>query len=268
MPALNPLPVLIAHRYLLGQLVRREVLARYKGSALGIGWSFLHPLLLLFAFTLVFGGVFGGRWGSGETGRSGFEMALFIYCGLGIFVPFSEVIGNAARLLLANQHFVKKVVFPTEILPVVSLVAATIHGAAHISLLTIAALLSGHVHATAILVPLLLLPAWLATLGVAWLLAASGAYVRDLAHGMPVLAQLLMFMLPVFYPNSAAPGFLQSVNAFNPLALAMEDLRRALLVGTPPDWASWSATLAVATICALVGYAFFISCKEEYADVL
>jgi lipopolysaccharide transport system permease protein len=267
MSAQNPIPQLLAHRYLLGQLIRREVLARYRGSVLGIGWSFLYPLLLLFAFTLVFGGVFGGRWGGGSE-KSGLEMALFIYCGLAVFVPFSEVISQAPRLLAANQHFVKKVVFPTQILPISSLIAASIHGAAHIVLLVMGVLLHGGLPATALLVPLVLLPAWLLTLGLAWFLAAAGAYVRDLAHGMPVFAQLLMFMLPVFYPSSAAPAFLRTANAINPLAQAMEDMRRTLLAGSAPDWDRWLAMLAVATAFALVGHAFFARCREEFADVL
>jgi lipopolysaccharide transport system permease protein len=268
MHPLNPLPSLFAHRYLLGQLIRREVLARYKGSALGIGWSFLHPLLLLFAFTLVFGGVFGGRWGSGDGGKTGFEMALFIYCGLAVFVPFSEVIGGAPKLLLANQHFVRKVVFPLEILPVAGLIAASIHGVAHLALLAAAAMLSGHINASALLVPLILIPAWLLTLGLAWGLAAAGVYVRDIGHGTPVLMQLLMFGLPVFYPNSAAPGPLRMLNHFNPVAQAIEDLRGALMAGTAPAWDRWFLMLCLGTACAILGYAFFARCREEFADVL
>jgi lipopolysaccharide transport system permease protein len=268
MHPLNPLPALFAHRYLLGQLIRREVLARYKGSALGVGWSFLHPLLLLFAFTLVFGGVFGGRWGSGDGGKTGFEMALFIYCGLAVFVPFSEVIGGAPKLLLANQHFVRKVVFPLEILPVAGLIAASIHGTAHLLLLAAVAMLSGHATAHAVLIPVILIPAWLVTLGLAWGLAAAGAYVRDIGHGMPVLTQLLMFGLPVFYPNVAAPGILRTLNTYNPIAVAMEDLRCALLTGGGPDWTVWTLMLGISAGCALLGYALFSHCREEFADVL
>lgn len=268
MSPLNPLPSLIAHRYLLGQLIRREVLARYRGSALGIGWSFLHPLLLLFAFTLVFGGVFGGRWGAEDAGKTGFEMALFIYCGLAVFVPFSEVIGSAPKVLVANQHFVRKVVFPLETLPLASLAAASIHGAAHVLLLALAVMLAGHIHATALLAPLILLPAWLLTLGLAWGLAAAGAYVRDIGHGMPVLTQLLMFALPVFYPSSVAPGPLRAINEINPVALAIEDLRRSLIAGAAPDWDRWLAMLAIGAGSAVLGHALFAHCREEFADVL
>lgn len=259
---------MLAQRYLLGQLIRREVLARYRGSTLGIGWSFLHPLLLLLVFTLVFGGVFGGRWEGDGSGRTGFEMALFIYCGLAVFVPFAEVIGSAPRILLANQHFVRKVVFPVELLPLSGLVAASIHGAAHVVLLVATALLAGHAHPSALLLPLALLPAWLLTLGLSWWLAAAGAYVRDIGHGMPVLTQMLMFAMPVFYPGSAAPGALQALNAINPVAAAIEDLRRVLLAGTAPAWSHWSLMLLVAGVVAVSGLAFFNRCREEFADVL
>lgn len=268
---LNPAAIfanLAQHRYLIVQLVRRDVLLKYRGSILGIGWSFLYPLLLLFAFTLVFGGVFGGRWGTGSNGMKGLELALFIYCGLAIFTPFSEVLSVAPRLLLANQNFVKKIIFPTEILPLVSLLSASVHGSAHLAILTIAALLTGHAHPSLLFIPLALLPIWLFTLGLAWFITAAGAYVRDLAHGMPVLVQLLMFLSPVFYPISAAPGFLRNIHAFNPLAQAIEDLRRVTLIGMPPEWGRWFLMFTVSISFAMLGYAFYIHCREEFADVL
>ena len=259
---------LAKHRYLISQLVRREVLVKYRGSLLGVGWSFLYPLLLLLAFTLVFGGVFGGRWGNTESTRSGVEMALFIYCGLTVFTPFAEVITSSPRLLSANQNFIKKIIFPVEILPLVAVLAALIHGTTHLLLLTLAALLVGNGSVTMLLTPLVMLPVWLFTLGVAWFLAAAGAYVRDLAHGMPVLAQFLMFMLPVFYPATAAPGVLRVLNTVNPLALTIDDLRLTLLQGKPPAWGPWWAMLLLGGITLISGYAFFMRCREEFADVI
>ena len=264
----NMISSLVANRYLIYQLVRREVVLKYRGSVLGLGWSFLYPLLLLAAFTLVFGGVFGGRWGEASEGRSGIHMALFIYCGLAVFTPFAEVMTNAPRLLLSNQNFVKKIVFPTEILPVVSLLAASLHGLAHLALLALGAFLTGHRHPSALLITIVLLPAWLFTLGLAWFITAAGAYLRDLAHGIPVLAQFLMFVLPVFYPGNAAPGVLKTLNTYNPLARAMEDMRGVLLTGQYPDWTIWLSTFAMGAASALLGYVFFMRCREEFADVL
>jgi lipopolysaccharide transport system permease protein len=267
----NPIQIftnLFKHRYLIWQLVRRDVLLKYKGSYLGIGWSFLYPLLLLSAFTLVFSGVFGGRWKGGTTGMQGLNYTLFIYCGLVIFTSFSEVITSSPRLLLANQNFVKKIIFPTEILPLISLLSASIHGMANLILLILAALISGHIHTSALLVPITLLPVWLFTLGLTWFLTAAGTYIRDLAHGMPVLMQMLMFMLPVFYPINSAPAFLRALNAFNPLALAIEDIRRTLLSGELPNWSSWLSMLLIGFFFVIIGYNFFTYCKEEFADVI
>lgn len=268
MRPLNPLSIatdLWRQRYLIGQLTRRDVVLKYRGSVLGIGWSFFHPLLLLAAFTLVFGGVMGARWGG--VG-SGLELALFIYCGLLVFTPFAEVAGAAPRLLYGYQSYVKKIVFPTEILPLVSVLGATVHGAANLLLLATAAVLSGHGHWTLLLTPVALLPAWLFTLGLAWLLAAAGAYVRDLAHVMPVLTQVLMFLSPVFYPLDAAPAALRGLHLANPLATAMEDVRRTALEGLPPRWELWLAMTALGLAVAFLGHAFFRSTKEEFADVL
>lgn len=271
MSIFNPLHIVAdvcRHRYLITQLTRRDVLLQYRGSYLGIGWSFLYPLLLLSAFTIVFSGVFGGRWAEHGGSTKGIELALFIYCALVVFSPFSEVLTNTPRLLLVNQNFVKKIIFPTQILPLISLLSASVRGVAHLLLLLLATIISGHVHFSAILLPIVLMPVWLFTLGLAWIVTAVGAYVRDLAHGMPILMQMLMFLLPVFYPIKAAPRILRDLNAINPLALAIEDVRRTVLTGQLPNWGTWWAMLVGALIFAYLGYVFFMSCREEFVDVL
>lgn len=265
---LNPLRIagdLYRHRYLIGQLTRRDVLLKYRGSVLGIGWSFLYPLLLLAAFSVVFGGVFNTRWGSMGGGAG---QVLFIYCGLLVFTPFAEVASTSPRLLLAYQSYVKKIVFPTETLPLVTVLSASLHGLVNLAILIVAATLSGHASALLLLIPLVLLPAWLFTLGLAWLLTAAGTYVRDLAHVMPVLTQLLMFLSPVFYPLDAAPAPLRGLHVVNPLAAAMEDLRGTVLNGQPPRWDVWFIMLAIGLATALFGYTFFRRSKEDFADVL
>lgn len=253
------------HGYLLAQLVRREVLLKYRGSVLGLGWSFLYPLLLLGAFTLVFGGVLGAKWGTTGTG---IELALFIYCGLLVFTPFAEVASSTPRLLQSYQAYVKKIIFPTQLLPLVNVLAALVHGLVNLLVLILIAALAGHLQPMLLLAPVVLLPAWLFTLGVAWFLAAAGAYVRDLIHVMPVATQLLMFLSPVFYPLDAAPAFLQKIHLANPLAIAMEDTRRVVLDGLPPHWTMWGVMLCVGALAAWAGYAFFMRSKEDFADVI
>ena len=262
----NMLSNLWRHRYLIGQLVRRDVLLKYRGSYLGIGWSFFYPLLLLGTFTLVFGQVFGSRWPQPEQGEA--PLALAIYCGLVIFTPFSEIASAAPRLILGYQNYVKKIIFPTEILPVMLVLSASVHALINLGLLILALAYFAKLHPTLLLLPLVLLPAFLFALGIAWLLAAAGVFVRDLVHVMPVFMQILMFVSPVFYPASVAPESLRWIYLANPLGRLIEDLRRVTLGGEILNWETWLATLGAGLAMALLGYAFFQRGKEEFADVL
>jgi lipopolysaccharide transport system permease protein len=254
------------HHYLIGQLVRREVLLKYRGSYLGIGWSFLYPLILLAAFTLVFGHVFGARWPQPSHGDA--PLALTIYCGLIVFTPFSEIVSAAPRLIHSHQNYVKKIVFPTEILPVSLVLSACIHAAINLGIFLAALLIFVAPTPSILLLPIVLLPAMLFAFGLAWILAAAGVFVRDLAHVMPVFVQLLLFLSPVFYPISAVPPSLHWFYQANPLGLVIEDLRRIMLWGAPPLWNQWFLALIVGGSIALLGYAFFRRVQEEFADVL
>lgn len=254
------------HRYLIGQLVRRDVLLKYRGSFLGIGWSFFYPLLLLATFTLVFGEVFGARWPQPE--RTDIPLALTIYCGLVIFTPFSEIASTAPRLILGYQNYVKKIIFPTEILPVVLVLSASIHALINLVLLIAALAICARVPPTALLLPFVLLPAFLFALGTAWLLAAAGVFVRDLVHVMPVFMQMLLFVSPVFYRANVAPESLRWIYEYNPLGRFIEEMRQVTLQGECLPWASWSVSLGVSVLVAFLGYAFFLRSKEEFADVL
>lgn len=247
-------------------LVRRDVLLKYRGSYLGIGWSFLYPLLLLAAFTLVFGHVFGSRWPQPEHGEV--PLSLAIYSGLVVFTPFSEILSSAPRLIHGYQNYVKKIIFPTEILPVTLVLSASIHAAINLSLLILALAFFVKLYPTLLLLPLVLLPAFLAALGVAWLLAAAGVFVRDLVHVMPVCVQILMFLSPVFYPASVVPDYLRWLYLVNPIGIVIEDLRRVALWGAFPCWENWGMSLTVGAATAILGYALFRRGKEEFADVL
>lgn len=263
--AVQPIRDLYRHRYLIGQLVRRDVLLKYRGSYLGIGWSFLHPLLLLAAFTVTFGGVMGARWTNVNNGP---DLAVFIYCGLLVFSPFAEVLAGTPRLLPTYQSYVKKIIFPTEILPLTTVLSATVHGLTNAALLSLAAVATGHAHGAILLLPLALLPVWLFTLGIAWVLATIGAYLRDLPHIVPVLTQILLFLSPVFYPLEAAPAALRKLQSLNPLAFAIEDVRGIVLQGTLPQWDAWLIMLAIGLTAACGGLALFHAAKEDFADVL
>lgn len=269
MKALNPVSILSdiwLHRHLLGMLVRRDVLLKYRGSVLGIGWSFLHPLFLLLIFSLVTSSILGGRWPGGI--QSSQTIPLAIYCGLVIFTPFSEIVSGAPRLLQSYSSYVKKIVFPTQLLPLMMALSAALHAAINLTLLLVAIALFSQWHVTLLLLPLVLLPAFFLACGVAWLLATAGAFVRDLVHVMPVFTQILLFLSPVFYPASVIPSRWQWLYQLNPLTAIIENLRRITLYGQPPDWGTWAITLVAGLAATLLGYALFQQGREEFADVL
>lgn len=111
------------HRQLILRMARRELEGRFKGSRLGIFWVILQPLLMLAVYTFAFGVVLQARWGQ-DTSGSPWEYALFLFTGLLIFNVFADLVGRAPSLMLENTSYIKNMVFPTEILPVVSLLVA------------------------------------------------------------------------------------------------------------------------------------------------
>jgi lipopolysaccharide transport system permease protein len=269
MRTLNPLRAVAGfyrHRYLIAQLTRRDVLLKYRGSYLGIGWSFLYPLFLLLAFTYVFGAVFRARWPQPEGQAA--PLMLIMYCGLIVFNVFSEVAGAAPRLIHGYQNYVKKIVFPVEILPAVLVATACAHAVINMLILALGIAVFGEFHLTLLLSPLVVLPILLFAFGLAWILAAAGVFVRDLTHVMPVLTQIFMFLSPVFYPVVSVPAPLRWLYEINPLSTAIENLRRVALWGQMPYWESWSLSLVLSAVIAVTGYLFFQHVKAEFADAL
>lgn len=257
-----------SHHQLIMQMIRREVVGRYKGSVFGLAWSFLNPILMLAMYTFVFSVVFKARWGSGE-GDSKTEFALLVFVGMIVQGLFTEAVNRAPSLILSNVNYVKKVVFPLEILPIVSLGAAIFHAAVSLLVLILAFLMLGHALAwTIILIPLIFAPLVIFTLGLTWGLASLGVFMRDVSQTIGVLTTVLMFMSPVFYPISALPLRFQKIMMLNPLTFIIEQSRSVLISGALPDW--WG--LAIYTLIALVvmwaGYYWFQKTRKGFADVL
>lgn len=268
---LNPFTILRHlwwHRELIQQLVRREVGQRYRGSYLGVLWSFITPLLMLMIYTFVFSLIFKARWRVDvETPPT--EFALTLFAGLAAFNVFSEVVSRAPNLILAVPNYVKKVVFPLEILPVVALGTALVNSFISVGLLLAGSLLLlGYISPTVMLLPLAYVPLVLLTLGLGWLLASLGVYVRDIGQGIGVVVQMLFFISPVFYPASLVPAFLQGVFFLNPLTSILTSFRETLLWGQVPDRAAWAIWTALTAVLAVLGYAWFIKTKKGFADVM
>lgn len=259
---------LYRNRQLIAQMVRREVAGRYKGSALGLAWSFLNPLLMLAVYTFVFSVVFKARWGvGGEESKTQFAVVLFV--GMIVHGLLAEVLNRSPGLILANVNYVKKVVFPLEILPVVSMGTALFHTLVSLAvLLGVLAILNGHVHWTAVFIPLVLLPLVMLTLGIAWLAASLGVYLRDVGQTMGFVTTVLLFLAPVFYPITALPEDVRPVIMANPLTFIIEQAREVLIWGHQPDWAGLAVYALVATAVAWAGYAWFQKTRKGFADVL
>ncbi len=185
------------HRELLVSMVQREVIGRYRGSIMGLLWSFLNPLFMLLVYTFVFSMMFKLRWPQGSGSRS--EFALLVFAGLLVFNVFAECVGRAPGLIIANANYVKKVMFPLEILPWVVLGAVLFHTLASLLIwLVFHLLFFGFPPLTSLLLPLVLLPLVLFTLGISWLLASLGVYLRDVGQIVGVLTTALMFVSAIF----------------------------------------------------------------------
>lgn len=256
-----------AHAGLIGQLAGREVHARYRQSWLGLAWLVLTPLLMLTVYTLVFRHVFQVRWSDPAEGNLAF--ALRLYAGLAVFNFFAECVNRAPHLVVEQPHLVKKVVFPVEVLPWASVLAALVHlGASAAVLLLLRAWSLGGLPATVLALPLVWLPLLPLCLGLSWGLSAVGAYVRDIGQLLSMVMTALVFLSPVFFPVEALPGRLQDLMWLNPLAPVMTQTREVLLAGRWPDWSAWGINLAMSLGLAVLGAWLFRALKPGFADVV
>lgn len=256
------------NRQLIAQMTRREVVGRYKGSVMGLAWSFFNPVFMLAVYTFVFSVVFKSRWGvDGDESKTQFAVVLFV--GMIVHGLFAEVLNRAPGLVLANVNYVKKVVFPLEILPVIAMGAALFHGLISlVVLLSAFALFNGYLHWTAIFTPLVLLPLVILTLGLAWMLASLGVFLRDVGQTIGIITMVMMFLAPVFYPVTALPEELRPWIMANPLTFIIEQAREVLIWGRMPNWLGLGAYLLVAVAVAWAGYAWFQKTRKGFADVL
>lgn len=255
------------NRSLIKTSIKREVLGRYRGSFLGILWSFFNPLFMLVVYTFVFSIIFKARWNVGSESKTEFALALF--AGMIVFNLFAECIGRAPGLIVGNQNYVKKVVYPLEILPWVGLGAALFHCAISLGVWLIAYLIFfGVPHATLLYFPLVLLPFGLFIMGLSWALASLGVYLRDVGQFIGVLITVLMFLSPIFYPASAFPEEYRPLLYINPLTPVVEQARDVLFWGKAPNFAMLGIYLFATSIIAWLGFAWFQKTRKGFADVL
>jgi lipopolysaccharide transport system permease protein len=265
----NLLRHLWQRRELIVQLVRREVSQRYRGSYLGVLWSFVTPLLLLLIYTFVFSVVLNARLGRTGDNASLGEFALTLFAGLIPFNVFSDVVNRAPRLILNAPNYVKKVVFPLEVLPVVALGSALVNSIISAGVLVLGNLVFRQsLSPTLFLLPLAYLPLGLLCLGLGWLLASLGVYIRDLGQGIGLVVQMLFFLSPIFYSVTALPEPMRRLYAFNPFTMILTSFRQTILWGQALDWGMWLVWTTLTAVLALLGYMWFMKTKKGFADVM
>lgn len=257
---------LFVHRHLLFQLVRRDILGRYRGSFFGVFWAFLNPLLMLSVYTIVFGVFLRTRW-AGTNNSLQFSVVLF--AGLIVFNFFSECVNRAPALIVSNANFVKKVVFPLELLPWVIVGTAIFH--ACISLLVwvvFSMFVYGTVQWTMMFLPLVFIPLIFIVLGLSWIISSLGVYLRDIGQVIGVLTSVVMFLSPIFYATESLPKPFQALLLANPLTSIVEQARQVMIRGAMPDFGSLAVSAVVSVVFAWLSLRWFQKARDGFADVL
>lgn len=256
------------HAYLIKQFTVRDLWSRYKGSYLGILWSFVFPLLMLVIYTFVFSVVFESKWGT-NVGESKVDFAIILFAGMIVFGLFSEVVNRAPGIIVSNVNYVKKVVFPLEIFPIVLLSTAFIQFSISCGILLFAILVFKQIIPwTVVFIPLVVFPLCLISLGLAWILSAVGVYLRDIGQILNVGVTALLFLSPIFYPVSAVPEKFRAMFQYNPLSYIVEDFRRVAIWGQMPHWGNWLLWSGIGLIFSMVGFYLFKKLRKGFADVL
>ena len=255
---------------LIKALILREILGRYRGSLVGVAWSLITPIVMLGIYTFVFSVIFKARWSQDVAGDgSKINFALILFAGLIAFNLFSESVNRAPSLILANSNYVKKIIFPLEILPLVSLGASLFHACISYCIFMVAYIcFIGYLPLTIVLLPVVLTPLIFYTLGFSWFLASLGVYVRDISQFVGILTTVLMFLTPIFYPLSALPEKYQTWVYLNPLAISIEQLRQILIFGTLPNLMVFIVNLLFSILVCSLGFYWFQKTRKGFADVL
>ena len=256
------------NRQLIRRLSKREVVGRYRGSIIGLLWSFLNPIFMLVVYTFVFSVVFKARWGIGED-ETKTQFAVVLFAGLIVHGLFAEVLNRAPNLILSNVIYVKKILFPLEILPGIAMGAALFHSTISLTVLLVAYILFyGSLQWTVVFIPLVLLPLVILTLGLAWALASLGVFLRDVGQTTSIITMVMLFLSPVFYPLTALPNEFQALIMANPLTFIIEQAREVLIWGHLPNWIGLGIYIMVATGVAWLGFAWFQKTRKGFADVV
>ncbi len=251
---------------LILSLARRELVARYKGSVLGIVWAVVTPVVTIAIFTFIFAGIFNTRFGAGGTP---WDYALYLFCGLLPWTMFQETVQHSSTTIITHANLVKRVVFPLEILPVAQALSSLGNQMFGTLALVVATVIVRHeLHVTILWLPALLIPQLLFTLGAAWLVASLGVFLRDIVQGITLLLMAWMYLTPIIYPESIVPESYRPFINLNPFTALVRSYRRIFLEGLAPDWSSLAYFAVIAAVLFVFGYWWFAKTRRNFADVI
>jgi lipopolysaccharide transport system permease protein len=251
---------------LVMSLTKRELAARYKGSALGIAWAILTPVVMIAIFTIIFAGIFKAKFGATN---SQWDFALYLFCGLLPWNAFQESLNASATAIVARANLVKRVVFPLETIPVAQTLSAIVNQLFGTVALLLGIILIRHqLHATTLYLPILLIPQFIVTIGGAWLIASLGVFIRDIVQGISLVLLAWMYLTPIIYPETIVPESLRTIVNLNPFTPLIRSYRLILLEGAMPDWRGLGYFTAFALLTFLFGYWWFARTRKNFADVV
>jgi lipopolysaccharide transport system permease protein len=251
---------------LIISLTKRELAARYRGSVLGVAWAMVTPVVMISIFTFIFAGIFGARFGANG---SAWDFALYLFCGLLPWTAFQEAVQHSTQTVVAHTNLVKRVVFPLEILPVALVLTALVNQMfGTLALVVAAIIIRGELHATLLWLPVLVLPQLILTLGVAWLVASLGVFLRDIVQGISLLLTAWLYLTPIIYPESVVPARFRPFIAANPFTHLIRSYRRIMLEGAMPDWRGLAYFTIFALVFFIFGYWWFARTRKNFADVV
>lgn len=255
------------NRQLIKTLAVRDIESRYRGSIAGLGWAVINPIILLATYTFIFSVVFQAKWHARISSKS--EFALIIFSGMIIFNAFAECINRAPSLITSNPNYVKKIIFPLDILPIVILLSSFFHALISIVVWIIFYfIIVGMPHWSIFLLPLVFLPLVFYIVGLSWILASLGVFFRDIIQIVTLFLTALMFLSPVFYPISAIPKKFRVLMDFNPLAGILEQTRNVLFDQAPLDWKWFIISSTASFFLAFLGFIWFQKTRKGFADVI
>lgn len=257
------------NRHIIFEMTKRDVISRYKGSVMGIFWSFINPVFMLAVYTLVFSEVFNARWGNAAANESKAQFAIILFAGLIVHGIFGEVLTKSPTLILNNANYVKKVVFPLDSFPVIALLSACFQALINIFVLLLAfTFANGYIHWTAVLLPVVFIPVLILVLALSFLISSLGVFIRDLGQFITLLITVILFLSPVFYPLSSVPQKYQVIILSNPLTFIIEQTREVVIWGRLPDFNGLLIYGCISTVILWLSYFWFQKTRKGFADVI